>query len=777
MRRKLKVTMALTLSLAMIFTATGCGKKSDKKPAPTEEETILDKVGTDLNMDGYNLVWSDDFDGKKLNTDDWNYEIHEPGWVNNELQEYVESDDNIYLKDGKLVIKPIKITNDDGSVSYTSGRVNTQGKKDFTYGVFEAKIKMPKGQGFLPAFWLMATDENVYGQWPRCGEIDITEVIGHDTKKAYSTVHYGNPHNESQGTYTLEKGDFSEEFHTFAVEWLPGKLNWYVDGNLIHTESDWYSKTVGVGEVTYPAPFDQPFYIILNLAVGGNWPGNPDDTTDFEKADMQIDYVKVYQKDSYDENVKKPEKPVANFREPDETGNYLINGDFSVAEELNDLKDWNIYIDKGGKGSASIENNTLIIKSEAAGSEEYSVQMLQPDIPQLKTGKYKLTFDAWADEARTMKTAVTAPNAGWIRYLNDTLTELTTEKQTFTFEWEVTAEDDPTGRLEFNMGKTDSIATIYIQNVRLEMTEGPGAAGAGKNTVLADGNYVYNSRFQEGEAHLGSWDIVNKNNSTVEVTPLKDSRRLHIVSNGNADDVVVSQKELDLVKGTAYRFSFDAEVKDATSIKVLLGGKEVKFDLKDSGSYNATFTIEDDTTEGVKDLKFFLGDTKEIFLDNVRIVEDVMIKNGSFNAGFTGYEVYIDSSAEASYVVDSLTEDNAADFTINNTGDADWKIQLKQNNVELKKGQKYRLTVSAKASEERSLRILMQGGEAKGWAVYSGENTVKLSTDFQTFSHEFEMEADSDPEAFLSICLGAVGGTQIDHQHRVVIDNISLEEI
>ena len=167
---------------------------------------------------------------------------------------------------------------------------------------------MPEGQGFLPAFWMMPTDENLYGQWPRCGEIDIMEVLGNDTTKSYGTVHYGNPHSEQQGSYVLPSGSFSSEYHNFAVEWEPGRINWYVDGNLIHTANDWYSATEGQGEITYPAPFDQPFYIILNLAVGGNWPGSPDETTNIAQAAMYIDYVRVYQKDSYDEDVSVPRR-------------------------------------------------------------------------------------------------------------------------------------------------------------------------------------------------------------------------------------------------------------------------------------------------------------------------------------------------------------------------------------------------------------------------------------------------------------------------------------
>ena len=281
----------------------------------------LADASLELSYEGYTKVWGDEFDGDSLNRDDWNVETHEKGWVNSELQEYVDSEENIQVKDGKLVINPVKkvssIESNDAAltkeaVSYTSGRISTQNKQTFIYGRFECRAKVPKGQGYLPAFWLMANDENVYGQWPRCGEIDCMEVMGQETNKAYGTIHYGNPHAQSQGTYCTGENekDFSEDFHVFTCDWEPGKITWYVDGVKYHEENDWYSTTVGQGTFAYPAPFDQPFYIILNLAVGGSWVGNPNDETSFENNPYEIDYVRVYQKDSYNEDVKRPIKEI-----------------------------------------------------------------------------------------------------------------------------------------------------------------------------------------------------------------------------------------------------------------------------------------------------------------------------------------------------------------------------------------------------------------------------------------------------------------------------------
>ena len=205
---------------------------------------------SELAKKGYSFKWGDDFTGTSLNRSDWNVELHEPGWVNKELQAYVDSDENIQVKDGNLLLKPVKKTNADKTESYTSGRINTQGKHDFKYGYFECRAKVPAGKGYLPAFWMMPTDENLYGQWPKCGEIDIMEVMGQETNKAYGTIHYGEPHDQSQGTYTVsEENNFADNYHTYACEWEPGKIIWYIDGVKFHEESDWFSAKSGQGEI------------------------------------------------------------------------------------------------------------------------------------------------------------------------------------------------------------------------------------------------------------------------------------------------------------------------------------------------------------------------------------------------------------------------------------------------------------------------------------------------------------------------------------------------
>lgn len=260
-----------------------------------------DAVGTGVpEIAGYNLLWHDEFNGSKIDETIWNYEAREPGWTNQELQEYTTSTDNIFVRDGKLVLKAIKTQDENGKDYYTSGKVTTQNKKDFMYGKVVVSAKVPEGQGLWPAIWMMPTDESFYGQWPKCGEIDIMEVLGSQTNISYATIHYGEPHAEQQGLKKLESGSFADAFHEYSVEWEPEEMRFYIDDELISTVNDWFSAVQGEDNKPYPAPFNQTFFVQLNLAVGGSWPGNPDETTNFDKAEFEIDYVRVYQKPGYD---------------------------------------------------------------------------------------------------------------------------------------------------------------------------------------------------------------------------------------------------------------------------------------------------------------------------------------------------------------------------------------------------------------------------------------------------------------------------------------------
>jgi beta-glucanase (GH16 family) len=240
----------------------------------------------------WQLIWSDEFDGNTLDPAKWEFIINGRGGGNKELQYYVK--ENTRVADGLLVIeaRKEKYQGPDGEREYTSSRIRTRNKGDWKFGRIEVHAKLPRGKGIWPAIWMMPTD-NRYGGWPNSGEIDIMELVGHEPSTVHGTLHYGDREKRHlhKGTrLKLERGTFADDFHTFALEWEEREIRWYVDDKLYQTQKDWHTR-----DAAFPAPFDQRFHLILNVAVGGNWPGSPDATTEFPAA-MVIDYVRVYQR-------------------------------------------------------------------------------------------------------------------------------------------------------------------------------------------------------------------------------------------------------------------------------------------------------------------------------------------------------------------------------------------------------------------------------------------------------------------------------------------------
>ena len=241
----------------------------------------------------YQLVWSDEFDGSEIDTNKWEFQIGDgtaegiPGWGNNELEYYTDRTENAFIEEGNLVIQALQ-ENYQGA-AYTSARLRTKDLADWTFGRFEIRARMPKGQGIWPAIWMLPTLE-VFGGWPKSGEIDIMELVGHEPEKVHGTVHYGPewPNNQFSGRpYELSSGDFSEDFHVFSIEWTTNNIDFFVDGNN-------FFRVAPSTTSPHTYPFNQVFHLIMNVAVGGNWPGNPDSETEFPQR-MEVDYVRVYQ--------------------------------------------------------------------------------------------------------------------------------------------------------------------------------------------------------------------------------------------------------------------------------------------------------------------------------------------------------------------------------------------------------------------------------------------------------------------------------------------------
>lgn len=258
----------------------------------------LDTAFPEAKVQARALLWSDEFNGSAGASADrakWVFDLGGDGWGNKELQFYTDSARNAAL-DGKghLVITAIKETLPPpqrcwyGLCQYSSARLKTKAKFEQLYGRFEARLKVPYGQGIWPAFWMLGNNIDTVG-WAKCGEIDIMENIGREPTTVHGTIH-GPGYSGAQGigaAYNLPAGAFADDFHVFAIEWEPKAIRWYVDGKLYQTRTP-ADLPAGAAWV-----FDHPFFLLLNVAVGGSWPGNPDAKTKFPQK-MYIDYVRVY---------------------------------------------------------------------------------------------------------------------------------------------------------------------------------------------------------------------------------------------------------------------------------------------------------------------------------------------------------------------------------------------------------------------------------------------------------------------------------------------------
>ncbi|NWJ50218.1 MAG: family 16 glycosylhydrolase [Bacteroidetes bacterium] len=249
----------------------------------------IDNTGytTPLSYPGYTLVWNDEFEGATLDSKIWNYEVGGGGWGNQELEYYTSSTNNSYLTNGCLVIEARKETI--GTNNYTSARLTTQNKKEFTYGRIDIRAKLPVAKGMWPALWMLGSNISMVN-WPKCGETDIMELIGSNPKQVIGSVHWAQ-NDGSSGTinngYSLSSGDFSDKFHVFSLIWKQNNIQMLVDDQVYMT-----AKNTDITNGSWP--FNSPSFFIFNVAVGGQWPGNPDSSTIFPQR-MLVDYVRVFQ--------------------------------------------------------------------------------------------------------------------------------------------------------------------------------------------------------------------------------------------------------------------------------------------------------------------------------------------------------------------------------------------------------------------------------------------------------------------------------------------------
>jgi beta-glucanase (GH16 family) len=234
---------------------------------------------------GWNLAWSDEFNGARIDAKNWRFDIGGNGWGNAEMEYYTDRPENARIEKGMLVIEAR--WEQYGGRPYTSARINSRKLQEFQYGHIEARMKLPNGKGIWPAFWMMGAN----GAWPSCGEIDILEFIGKMPDTVYQTAH-GPGYAGTKGIgshYVMTADSLMNDFHVFAVDWAPREIRWSVDGQEV------FKVTPDKIPPGTQWVFDHPFFLILNLAVGGGWPGYPDTSTVFPQQ-LLVDYVRLYQK-------------------------------------------------------------------------------------------------------------------------------------------------------------------------------------------------------------------------------------------------------------------------------------------------------------------------------------------------------------------------------------------------------------------------------------------------------------------------------------------------
>jgi beta-glucanase (GH16 family) len=287
-----------TTSLVALFTCALVTQFAIAAEAPTTSPTQ------------WTPVWSDEFNGTAIDRTKWTFDQGNGGngWGNHELEYYTDRPDNAYVKDGMLHIRAAKESLN--GCQYTSAKLLTRGLFSKAYGRFEFRAKLPVGKGYWPALWMMPADQ-AYGGWPASGEIDVLETRGQEPRNILGTIHYGsrppgNVHTEAD--LTLPDNATVGDFHVYALEWEPGVMRWSFDDRVYSIKRHWWSCSkpsangrggpndpLAEDRNPWPAPFDKPFYIIMNLAIGGTLPGAPDDRTVFPQ-EMLIDYVRVFDK-------------------------------------------------------------------------------------------------------------------------------------------------------------------------------------------------------------------------------------------------------------------------------------------------------------------------------------------------------------------------------------------------------------------------------------------------------------------------------------------------
>lgn len=755
--------------------------------------------------DPWSLVWNDEFDDNVIDPAKWTYDLGDgttvgnPGWGNNELEYYTNDGKNVKEEDGKLIITARKEAV--GGKPYTSTRIKTNGLYSKMYGKFEIRAKAPTGKGLWPAIWMLPEDYT-YGNWAASGELDIMEGWGSRPNVVAGTIHYGSqwPDNVYSGKeYVLPGNSTIEDYHTYSIEWEPGEIRWYVDGVLYSTKNDWYSKSSGQPAMNaYPAPFNQRFHLLMNLAVGGNFDGNPTEDTVFPSS-MEIDYVRIYELTGREYREPVPvefekEPYLEGAKLPLEDGNFIHNNGFTEQVDgdagmgIPNTAHWVLYKDEGADAALSVEpiggQNFLKVNISKPGGNTYSIQP-QAIVSLAKGRYYKLSFDAKTDTARDISVRLTggAPR-GFPAYSPAFKADLTPEIQHFETMFQMKESSDNAARIEFNMGTNAS--PVWLGNARLEEIDHIPFDHDSAKTPLGSGNHLYNGSFDLGEVNGRSyWHI--EGTGGAEVSPVvKDSRlKLEIAGNGGAEaDVTLLQKGIFLVQGHDYKLTFEADSSSARTATVELRGHDGSVYASQpvqliAGKHKveAVFTDLAGATDHLGQFVLRLGsDAGTVVLDQFLLlrtsfyydpdIDYFPLKNGDFSNGFNGWERLL---AEDGGQSTAAVADGVAKFSITNTGNQAYSVMLFQNGLKAAAGMKYIIEFDARSSVAREISVRAENGQNSP----SHSKIVKLSPEKKHYALEFtQLTKDTLSLKFL---LGKVEGVSIAQAHDIMINNVKFE--
>ena len=753
-----------------------------------------------VDNEDWKQEWADEFDGTTLDTTKWDYEIGVRSgddntsdapiyWGNNEKEYYTK--EAVTVQDGKLVITATALTDDikekynvtDNTVKYASGRIRTvsedgsEVKYATTYGRIEAKMEMPQATGYWPAFWGLPTPETIdlYGTWATSGELDIMEAVGQDGNYVNGTIHYGSvwPNNVySGGSHYFEEGDSIANEHLYAVEWEPGEIRWYVDDILYHVENNWYAKAAGASaNYAYPAPFDEDFYILLNLAVGGNYVSNQEPGADELGKSMKVDYVRVY-KDSNADYGTVPDAPSAdrdveffeaNKQYADESGNYLKDPEFETLKDhqmgaggtvVPGLGYWNTATDSGNGAATDIEvvekDGVKYAKIDVlkTGANNYDVQLIQ-HVPLAKGYTYRLTFDAYTDVAAGRNFAV-APKGdadnGWAGYDSGISPNLVTTVQSFEHIFTMGADSDPTARIEMNIG--NALGTVYVGNAKLvaltdqELEDIENDKLHGKKTPLDNGEHIYNGTFDQGNGKLAYWDLDG------DYTADTSKRSMKAVINASSDinDATIKQTGLQLLANDTYRLTFKAKADDVKNIKVglysasgVVYARTQKAIGTDTSEIVLEFTMPEDVTDEEAVLIIaFGGDTVSVEIDDVSMFR-LTNSNAEWDASIL-YPLGGETWADYIYHVNGVNNPKPvpADGVITEeaTGSTNNYDYMIYRNVSVKTGYSYDLSFDIK-TDKPNQKVTASVQQDTTWAVLAAED-VTTDTEWQTVNATFK---------------------------------------